>query len=207
LQLLQLLTGKIKKYFNNDELFESSYKKEIIKSAFINRLGIEQDEQADKRYHGGEDKALLCYGASNYEKFKNELDLKLEFGSFGENMVIDGLDEHSVNVGDRYRIGELLVEVTQPRQPCWKIDFFNKPHKLLKEVVKSDRVGWYVRILNESSVKAGDEIELVKKGSSISIYTLSNLLKKPNRELAKKVLTIEALATSYKRDLERKLKL
>jgi MOSC domain-containing protein YiiM len=117
------------------------------------------DGQADLNAHGGPDKAVLCYAASHYPDWRISLDRPdLAWGSFGENFTIEGLAEPTVCIGDQYEIGEALVEVSQPRLPCWKLSRRNGIRDLALQVQNTGRGGWYVRVLREGHVEAGQPI-------------------------------------------------
>jgi len=129
-------------------------------------LGLAGDEQADLRVHGGPDKALLCYAWSHYEHWRDvfpDQPLLDAPGAFGGNLSIDGLDEHAVCVGDRWRIGSALVSVTQGRQPCFKLNLRFGIPDMAARVQASGRVGWYLRVLEPGWIEAGDLCDLVDR--------------------------------------------
>ena len=123
-------------------------------------LGLEGDEQADKVDHGGPDKALLAYSAENLASWRDVLG-EVPPGGFGENLTISGYDETTVCIGDRFRVGDALVECTQPRQPCWKLDRRWRQRDLSARVVENGRSGWYLRVVEPGEVGAGDPVERV----------------------------------------------
>ncbi|MDP2575499.1 MOSC domain-containing protein [Vibrio penaeicida] len=133
---------------------------------WVNELGIEGDEQADKRYHGGVEKALHAYASEHYERWVAKLGDAPRFhqiGAFGENLSTQGLDEDTICLGDIYQIGECLVEVSQGRMPCWKLNVrFDRPDMslLLQETLWT---GWYFRILRGGHIGAGDDIYLMER--------------------------------------------
>ena len=143
----------------------SSFRKEPVSGPVaVTALGIVGDSVADTHNHGGADKAVLCYAASHYPPWSAEHpDLPFSPGGFGENLTIDGLDEASVCIGDRYRISDLLLEISQPRQPCWKISRRWQRKTLTKEVTQAGRTGWYARVLSEASISPGDAIQRVAR--------------------------------------------
>jgi MOSC domain-containing protein YiiM len=126
----------------------------------IDRLGLEGDEQADRRVHGDEDKALHCYAWSHYAAWRSELAdgaLLHAPGAFGENLSVDGLDEHQVCLGDRWRIGSAAtVVVSQGRQPCFKLNLRFGVADMAARVQDSLRAGWYLRVERPGAVAAGD---------------------------------------------------
>lgn len=125
----------------------------------LKRLGLDGDRPADRRFHGGPDQAALCYAAAHYAVWREELGIAdIGPGGFGENLTIADQDEQSVCVGDVYQVGEALVEVSKPRVPCYKISYFWRRPDLLERVQQTGRHGWYVRVLQEGRVEAGDEL-------------------------------------------------
>lgn len=132
----------------------------------IARLGLAGDEQADLTVHGGVDKAIHHYPHDHYGWWRETLGdaAPLEApGAFGENVSTQGLTEDEVCIGDRWRLGTALVEVSQGRQPCWKLDHRFGGASVMARVVKSRRSGWYYRVIEEGEVTAGDSLELVDR--------------------------------------------
>jgi MOSC domain-containing protein YiiM len=130
----------------------------------LHRLGLSGDAPADTRHHGGPDKAVLLYTAAHYPRWRDEYpQLPIGPGGLGENWTVDGLSENTVCIGDVYRIGDAVVEVSQPRIPCWKISRRWAVEGLTERVRESGRTGWYVRVLQEGMVRAGDTLELTRR--------------------------------------------
>ncbi len=129
-------------------------------------LGLAGDQQADRVHHGGADKAIHHYPRDHYPHWRAVLGhhpLLDGEGAFGENISTSGLVEETVCLGDRFRLGTALVEVSQGRQPCWKLDHrFGRPG-VLAEVVRSRRSGWYYRVIEPGAAGAGDTIELIDR--------------------------------------------
>jgi MOSC domain-containing protein YiiM len=127
-------------------------------------LGILGDEQADRENHGGPDKAVLAYCADHYAIWQQELK-RPEFlpGAVGENLEITGESEPGICIGDSFRAGEVVFQVSQPRQPCWKPALLNNVPELTKLMALSGRTGWYLRVLKEGLLDAPCEIELLDR--------------------------------------------
>ena len=129
----------------------------------IGPLGLQGDAQADLRVHGGPDKAVHLYAWAHYAAWRAELGdapVLQAPGAFGENLAVAGLDEAGVCIGDHWRAGSAVLEVTQGRQPCWKLnDRFAVPDMALR-VQNSLRAGWYLRVLQPGQVQAGDTVWL-----------------------------------------------
>lgn len=135
----------------------------------VGPLGLAGDEQADRRVHGGHDKAIHHYARDHYRAWQEELPghpLLAAPGAFGENISTTGITEADLRIGDRFRLGTALVEVSHGRQPCWKLDHrFGRPG-IMKRVVQTGHSGWYYRVLEPGVVQAGDTLELVDRGGS-----------------------------------------
>jgi MOSC domain-containing protein YiiM len=133
-------------------------------------LGLQGDEQGSPSVHGGPDKAVHCYAWQHYAPWRQALAghaLALERldcpGAFGENFSLDGLDEQCVCIADQWRVGGAVLEVTQGRQPCWKLDDrFGVPGMALR-VQDSLRAGWYLRVLEPGPVQAGNRVHLLAR--------------------------------------------
>lgn len=142
----------------------SFFKQPVQGPVWVGSENIAGDGQADRRHHGGPDKAILAYSAEHYPWWRTQWNLDLPYGGFGENLTILALDEGSVHIGDRWQVGPVQLEVSQPRQPCWKLGRrWNQP-QLPKWVVQSGRGGWYFRVLQEGYIEADMELKLVERG-------------------------------------------
>jgi MOSC domain-containing protein YiiM len=130
------------------------------------RLGVAGDQQADLRVHGGPDKALYCYPVEHYARWRvlaPQYASLLLPGGFGENLTTNGLEEDRVAIGDVFQLGLATVQVTQPRQPCFKLALrFGDPH-VVKAMVRSGLSGWYLRVLDPGLIEAGASITLIDR--------------------------------------------
>lgn len=135
--------------------------------------GLAPDEQADRRVHGGPEMALHLYPMDHHDWWRGEIGdhpALAEPGGFGSNLAITGLTEEHVHIGDRFRLGPrdrgALIEVSQPRQPCWKIEHRFGHKGMVARIITSGRSGWYFRVLETGEVAAGDSLERVAIGAS-----------------------------------------
>lgn len=132
----------------------------------VGTLGLDGDEQGDLRVHGGPDKAVHHYAQEHYPLWRTELGalpVLAAPGAFGENLASTGLTEQHLCLGDQVRVGSVLLEVSQSRQPCWKLnDRFGVPD-MARRVQQSGRTGWYYRVLQAGTLQAGDAITLVAR--------------------------------------------
>ena len=128
--------------------------------------GIEGDEIADVKRHGGPDQALLCFSAEHYPLFESRLGRRLAPGSFGENLTIVDSDEGSVRIGDVYRVGTCEFEVSAPRAPCRTLGGHLKDPGMVQAIGTPHRAGWYARVLLPGEAQAGDDVRLVRRGDA-----------------------------------------
>lgn len=143
------------------------YKSPVAGPVWLGRTNLVGDGQSNLRVHGGPDKAVLAYAASHYPLWRAELDLpELPYGAFAENFTVTALDETTVCVGDVYDIGGARVQVSTPRRPCANITRRWKLPGLTEQVGATGRTGWYLRVLQEGEVCAGDPVVLLERPSA-----------------------------------------
>lgn len=149
----------------HDREWETAFFKTPVKGPHaIDANGFGGDEVADKKNHGGIDKAVLCYSIDHRPAWSSEVpELDTSSGAFGENLSLAGITEGDVCIGDVWHAGEVQLEVSQPRQPCWKMGRRHRMSDLPKRVVKNGRSGWYVRVKASGTLTAGDELVLVER--------------------------------------------
>ncbi|MGV1684084.1 MOSC domain-containing protein [Sphingopyxis sp. NJF-3] len=160
-----LLTGKARRFGDKGEA-SAIAKSPVASPRRVGFLGIDGDEQADLSVHGGPDKAIHHYPRDHYPFWRERLAdhaLLAAPGAFGENVSTTGLVESIVCVGDRFRLGSALVEISQGRQPCWKLGHRFGIASVPATVVSSGRSGWYYRVIEEGTVAAGEALELIER--------------------------------------------
>jgi len=125
---------------------------------FLDLNDVEGDEVIDRKYHGGSEQAVYAYGANHYPYWRSLYPLlDLEFGAMGENLTVSGLMETEIRVGDKFKLGETIVEATKPRQPCLKLGIRFKDQQIIKQFWNSTKSGVYFRVLETGYVSIGDE--------------------------------------------------
>jgi MOSC domain-containing protein YiiM len=140
------------------------YKEPTVGPVLVGRTNLEGDGQADLVNHGGPDKAVLAYSADHYPAWRSELAKPdLPFGAFGENFTVVGQTEADVCIGDRWTVGEVRLEVSQPRLPCWKLARRWRIKDLALRVDRTGRSGWYFRVLAEGQVTTGQSWRLEER--------------------------------------------
>ncbi len=157
------------------------FKKPVAGRIQIRRTGLAGDRQADPSVHGGPTKAVYAYPSGHYSFWRRELDRSdLPWGSFGENLTTEGLDERTLRIGDRLRVGSALLRVTQPRMPCYKLGIRFGQMDMVRRFLASGRSGFYLAVLEEGDVAAGDPIELLQTKNNLP--TVSQVVEEVRQE-------------------------
>lgn len=192
--------------YNGTIITTGIFKEPVQGPVMLRTLNLDGDDQADRVAHGGIHKAVYVYSAENYAYWKRELDREdLLYGQFGENFTVEGMPDDMIHVGDIFRVGEALVEVTQPRVPCFKLGIKMGDPLFPKLFLVSERPGFYLRVLEEGEVGAGDVIERLKMGrEQMTVREVHHLLffDKRNVEAARRALRIPALSPGWRGSLE-----
>jgi MOSC domain-containing protein YiiM len=178
----------------------SIFKKPVTGSVRVERLNLVGDRQADLTVHGGADKAVYAYPSEHYAYWKDELPgTALPWGSFGENLTIEGLDE-TLCIGDRLTIGSAEFVVTQPRLPCFKLALRFGRLDMVKRFLKSGRTGFYLAVLQEGEIKVGDPIELHRQESGVTVTDIVRLYATDasDQGLLRRASALDALPESWR---------
>jgi ferredoxin-NADP reductase/MOSC domain-containing protein YiiM/ferredoxin len=178
------------------------WKEPVDGPRMVRRINIDGDDQADRLAHGGEHRAVFVYQIESYRYWERELGRDdFTYGQFGENFTVEGLADDAVCVGDRYRIGDAVFEVTQPRVTCYRVGIRMDDPAMPSLLVAHHRPGFYLRVLEEGAVQAGDEIVKVADGPErLTIAQVDALLYLPNksRDLLERALRVPALSEGWK---------
>ncbi len=147
--------------YKGEEVSTGIYKISTAEPLMVRKLNIDGDKQADLTVHGGVDKAVYAFPAEHYSYYQETLKQDpYEPGQFGENLTTEGMLESRVHIGDRYRVGEVVFEVSQPRSPCYKFAIKMGTAESLSVCINSAKTGFYFRVLSEGIVQSGDRIEI-----------------------------------------------
>jgi len=139
------------------------FKRPVEGPVMVRTLNIDGDEQGDLTVHGGVDKAVYCYASEHYPAWQEELGRELPFGTFGENLTVSGLFEDQLHVGDVLEVGDAVLQVVQPRFPCYKLGIKIGDQRFVKRFQESGRSGFYCRVLQEGNIEPGQPIKLTQR--------------------------------------------
>lgn len=194
--------------WNGKEEQTGIFKYPTDKPIVLGLTDVENDTVVNRKHHAGENKACFLFGANQYPYWKSLYPhLNWDWGMFGENLTIDVLNEDELRIGDMYKIGNALVQVTQPREPCYKLGIRFNNQQIIKQYIKHKFPGTYIKILETGSVKKGDEMVLVKPSKNtltINQYYEFLFAKTKNQATIQLILDNEALP-AYKKEGLKKL--
>lgn len=195
----QVFVGRVRLMLPDGES-SAIFKSPVQGRTRVTPTGLEGDEQADLRHHGGPDKALHHYPVEHYRVIGEqwpECAAMVGAGFLGENISTRGMTEHEVCIGDVFRIGDVRVQVSQPRSPCWKIDRRLKVDHASRFVEAAGITGWYYRVLQTGTIAAGDGIELVERPNpwlTLAEYWDTVTAHRPDPVALKRIAAAEGLA-------------
>ena len=186
------------------------FKEPVAGRVMLRSLNLDGDGQADLRVHGGEDKAAYVYSTENYEYWRRELGRDdLEYGQFGENFTVTGMTDDLIRIGDTFAVGGATVQVTQPRLPCEKLAIKMGMPTFPKLFLRSRRTGFYLRVLEEGEVGAGDRFEIVARDPQpLTVEDVVRLYYFDRDDLdgARAALRVESLAVGFREGFEQRVR-
>ena len=194
--------------WKGSDIVTGIYKFPVDRPLFLGEEGVKDDHVIDTRYHGGKDKACYLYSSDHYEFWKGLYpSADWEWGMFGENLTVENLDESQILIGDIFRIGGALVQVTQPRQPCFKLGIRLGTQDVVKRFSLENFPGAYVRVLEEGNVQKDDQVVVERSfPGSPSLKTVFNMLFHDgfDQDKVRSAAGCLYLAESCRRDLVKK---
>lgn len=202
MRLESIFVGKpVKAEFNGKEIATGIFKNKVEGSVKVSTFNVEGDKQADLTVHGGVDKAVYAYPSEHYEFWKAErADLQFQSGLFGENLSTSGLDEENTHIGDVFELGSIVLQVTSPRMPCFKLGIRMNDSRFVKDFMKAEKNGFYFKVLKEGTIEAGDEIRKVgNDGHGLTLREVIQLYttRKTDKELLQKVVDSPSLPKDW----------
>jgi MOSC domain-containing protein YiiM len=210
MKIVSLNVGRPRLVLRNGEPVSTGIFKEPVDGRIALRtLNFDGDRQADLTVHGGPHKAVYLYPSEHYAFWKQELpDMDLPWGMFGENLTSEGILEPETHIGDKFRIGSAELMVTQPRMPCYKLGIRFGRTDIIKRFQVSERSGFYLSVLKEGEVGAGDEIQLIEKNTSgVSVVDVTRLYSsdKANVDLIRRAIATKGLPDDWKEYLQERI--
>jgi MOSC domain-containing protein YiiM len=204
MKIIGLYSGKLSNI--GEKRSPTGIYKKSVEQVSVDLLGIEGDIQADKRFHGGPEKALHQYALSSYEKIIKRYPLlhkKAKPGMIGENLSAIDMNEHNVFIGDIYKVGSAILQVSSPRIPCWKIDATFKQPDLHQFISQHRLNGWYYRVVQAGDITLNDKLILQQRPNTD--FTVDTMLKVINGEAEAQVIGLAANAIGLDPEWQKRL--
>jgi MOSC domain-containing protein YiiM len=204
---LQVGKGVVRE-FQDMKVETACFKLPFEGALHLGREGFLGDQQVDRVNHGGPDKAVLVYSSEHHSHWENFLGREPGAAAFGENLTVEGVTEESACIGDTYRVGGALVQVSQPRIPCFKMNVRHERTDVLKEMIRTGYTGFYLRVLEEGTIQAGNSFTLIDRPAEAPSIAFANRIRHHERENQtglEYLLKAEGLAAGWKSWLLKRL--
>ncbi|WP_394171823.1 MOSC domain-containing protein [Guptibacillus hwajinpoensis] len=209
MKLLSVNVGKpIETDYKGKNIETGIYKQSVCEKVYVSREQVEGDGQADLVHHGGSEKAICVYPIEHYSYWEEKLQRQLKPGAFGENFTMSGLDEKEALIGDIYKIGETRVQVSLPRQPCFKLSKKFEVDNMHLFVMENGYSGYYLRVLEEGYVKEGDDITVEHRpthGVTVALINRLTYHDKKDRVGLEQAMLAKELSESWYNKLRKQL--
>ena len=199
MKVISVNVGGIRQFEYNKRPAESAIWKSPVSGRVKARgVNLEGDDQADREAHGGPDKAIYAYALEDLQWWEQELDAKLDCGQFGENLTTEGIEVNDALVGERWEIGSTLLEVSEPRVPCYRLGVRMNDKLFPRLFTQALRPGSYLRIITEGDIGAGDEIRVVHQPDhDLTIRDVFRIFSRDRQEV-ERLLLIPRLSDAWK---------
>lgn len=192
--------------WKNETIKTGIFKYPVHERIYLGRTDVQGDAVIERKYHGGIDKACYMFSEDHYLAWKAKFpQLEWNYGMFGENLTVRGLNEKMIRIGDVFKIGGAKVQVSEPRQPCFKLNIRFNSKTAVKEFVNLNYSGCYLRILNEGFVETGDRVERIESNpQSLTVFETFNLIyaRKKDPKLIERALKDPFLGISTKKSFK-----
>ena len=202
------LPEKINLNGGSKKLLTGFFKKPVDERIFLGESGFHGDGVGDSRIHGGQDLAVCAYFVDHFDYWQAELDKEMKPGAFGENLSLSGINEKQIYIGDIFRLDEAEIEVSQPRQPCHKLNKVFGFQGMACKVQKTGYTGCYFRVKKEEYVKPDSVLERIQMGSGKISVDMVNVLmfkEKKNPDLLNKVVSLQELSEEWRKKFRKRL--
>ncbi|REE69704.1 MOSC domain-containing protein YiiM [Paenibacillus taihuensis] len=208
-QLVSINVGKpTVMEFNQKEIVTSIFKMPVYTLLELDSDGFQGDAQADLKNHGGKDKAVCVYSYGHYPFWEKELGRSLSYGAFGENLTVNGFLETEVCIGDIFQLGSAIVQITQPRQPCFKLSARYQSPEMPIKVQQTGFTGFYLRVLQPGKVHFENQLILLRAHPQAITVAFANRVMhhdKNDYDGIEKLLSVEELSSSWRNTFEKRL--
>ena len=197
--VLTVSVGGIRKFDHRGNAAESAIWKSPVEGRVAARgVNLEGDDQADRKAHGGPDKALYAYAIGDSRWWGEQLGRTLEHGEFGENLVVEGIDVTNAVVGERWEVGTTMLEVSEPRIPCWRLAVRMSDDQFPRRFTEAARPGTYLRIAQEGDLGAGDEVRVISRPEhDLTIGDVFRIFARDRAE-ASRLLAVSQLSSAWR---------
>jgi MOSC domain-containing protein YiiM len=199
-RVLSINVGRPHEFEYNGRLAKSAIWKAPVAGPVAARgVNLEGDEQADRKAHGGYDKAVYVYAVEDLRWWRGEINRLIEYGGFGENLTTEGVGVNDALVGERWKIGTAVLEVSEPRVPCWRLGVRMNDSMFPRRFTAALRPGAYLRIIAGGYLTAGDEIEVIEKPNhDLTIRDVFRIYTRDRREV-ERLLVVPEISQSWKK--------
>jgi MOSC domain-containing protein YiiM len=175
------------------------WKSPVAGRARARGVNLEGDEQADRKAHGGPDKAVYAYALEDARWWEQEIGRSLQYGEFGENLTTQGIVVNDALVGERWEVGTVVLEVSEPRVPCWRLGVRMNDQMFVRRFTEALRPGAYLRIIKEGDLNAGDEIRVIDRpGHDLTIRDVFRIYTR-DRDEVERLIAIPKMSESWKK--------
>ena len=197
--VLSVNVGKTTHFeYKNRPAKSAIWKSPVEGRVAVRGVNLHGDEQADREAHGGPDKAVYTYAIEDIRWWEGELGRPLEIAQLGENLTIEGLDVTNALVGERWQIGSVTLEVSEPRVPCWRLGVRMGDPKFVRHFTEARRPGTYLRIVMEGELGAGDEVRVIERPEhELTIGDVSRIFAGDRDEVAR-ILSVPQMSEAWK---------
>jgi MOSC domain-containing protein YiiM len=199
-KVLSVNVGGVREFeYNGRPARSAIWKSPVVGRIAARGVNLAGDDQADRKAHGGPDKAVYAYAVEDTRWWEKEIGRALAYGEFGENLTTEGIDVNEALVGERWRIGTVVLEVSEPRIPCWRLGVRMNDKMFTRRFTEALRPGAYFRIVVEGDVGAGDEISVLERPDhDLTIRDVFRIYNR-DREEVERLLAVPQMSASWRR--------
>lgn len=180
------------------------WKQPVATRVAVHGVNLEGDDQADRRVHGGVDKAVYAYSSEDYEWWGGHLGREVKPGTFGENLTVSGLALDRALIGERWLVGSVLLQVSQPRLPCYKLGIRMEDQGFVDTFEAAERFGVYLRVIEEGTIGAGDNVDVISRPDhDLTVTELGRASPRPSPRVIDRILAVPEVPDSWRKWAER----